>query len=198
MKVGAFFRNNILIIAGLGLPALVMIIFMVSTMIPTKIENPPKYSLVFAIQDYSSGNQTPISVNFVVKDGILYAQYTKNANSSYYYWKKLYLYDAKTEKIKQLSFGLPTNIDKIEGVQEAVVESTQGLKLDTTLQSPDGYQLLQQCNTRPTGLFGELFIGSRYNYPCLKKGGTDIRLMGKAEKNYYYPGSIQFIGWVIS
>lgn len=197
MKAGQFFRKNILIIAGLALPALVMIFFMVSTMMPTHIKNPPKYDLVFAVQDYTTNNRSPLNINFVVKDGVLYAQYIKNIQNHYYNWKKLYLYNAKTQTVKQLSFGFPAKYTNFEGMKEEVVAATKNMKFDTTLQSPDGYQLAQRCHRRSTGIFGELFIGNRYNYPCLKKEGTSINLMGNEAKNYYYAGHFQFIGWVI-
>lgn len=198
MKIGKTVQNNILIIAGIGLPALVMIAFMVATLVPSPIGNPPKYNLVFAVQDYSSTNQSPLNVHFVVKDKTLYAQYTPNNRNQYYRWKKLYLYDAKTQKIKQLSFGFPANLDKIKGMKEAVVDATKDLKLDTTLEAPDGYQLMQRCYRHSTGLFGELFLGSRSNYPCLKKNGNGIPLMNNDGRRYYYPGQVQFIGWVAS
>ncbi|MDX1836534.1 hypothetical protein DIZ81_01060 [Legionella taurinensis] len=195
---GEWVKHNLLLIIGLVLPVLLMVVFMLSTLIPTVVSNPPRYDMVFAIQDYSSSVAAPVNVNLVVKQGVLTAQYTKSPNVNAYGWKKLYLYEAKTQKVRELPFAFPSDSGTMQGMVEQPVEATKGMKLDTTLESPDGYQLSYRGHSNSGGLFGQLLWGGSYNnQACLRKGSQCIKLMGNDNRGYYYPGYVQFIGWVI-
>lgn len=147
-------------------------------------------------------NGSPINVVLVVKDGILKAQYTKtNPTSPEHYnheWLKLYIYQAKTQNVRELTFGLPPDADKIISMREDTVEAAKQLKLDTTLQSPDGYQLTYDGYDRG-GLVNNLFWGSgRYaNELRLKKGSSSLPLSIGEGHPYFYYGNVQFVGWVI-
>lgn len=192
-------KRNALLITGLVLPVLLMMVFMLSTLIPAVISNPPRYDMVFSVQDYSSGAAAPVSVNLVVKNGVLTAQFTKNPHANAYTWIKLYLYDAKTQKVRQLPFAFPSDAATLQGMVEQPVQATKGMKLDTTLESPDGYQLSYRGYSNSSGLFGQLLWGGSYNNEaCLRKGSQCIKLMGSDNRGYYYPGYVQFIGWVQS
>lgn len=60
------------------------------------------------------------------------AQYSKlkDSNNNYgFYWRKLYLFDAKTQRVRELEFGLPNNVDQIIGTREEAVEATKSMKL---------------------------------------------------------------------
>jgi hypothetical protein len=140
-----------------------------------------------------------VSVSFVVQDGELKAQYIKLAPQPTGYvnnaWKKLYLYDAATQKVQQLSFGFPSNMDAIEGTVVEVVEATRAMRLNTTLQSPDGYELSRDYGSR-SGLINEIFWGGGYsNEYRLRKGSSSIRLPLAAGNVPY--GTVEFVGWVM-
>ena len=137
-----FFKENFVLIVGLSLPVLLIVGFMVASSLPQVLSDPPKYDLVFSTTDYPpNANNIPISVRLVVKDGVLTAQYARTpvapGNFPYNSWKKLYIYEAKTQKVRQLTFGFPTDVDAITNTREETVEATKNMKLDTTLQSPD-------------------------------------------------------------
>jgi hypothetical protein len=199
MPAKRFFKENFVLIVGLALPLLLMISFMIFATLPQKLADPPGYDLVFSIADYNTGNSNlPISVNFVVRDGKLKAQYAAynppvNSGNS---WRKLYLYEASTRKVRQLAFGYPNDMDKIAGTREDLVEATKNLTLDTTLEAPDGYQLSYEGYSR-SGLFNELFWGGgNASEPRLRKGASSIKLMPDDSNTLFYYGDMQFIGWV--
>ena len=139
------------------------------------------------------------SVRFVVRDGVLKAQYVRTpappGGYPYNAWKKLYIYDAKSRKVRQLTFGFPPDMDKMAGTTEEIVEATKGLRLNTTLQSPDGYEISYDGYSH-SGLLNEVFWGGSYSHePQLKKGSSSVRLTtGDGNTSFYY-GSIEFIGW---
>jgi len=200
MAFKAFVRANLVLVVGLALPVVLMAGFLVASGLPQRIADPPKYSLVFAVTDFSQGvSGIPVSVSFVVQDGVLKAQYIKLPPQPTGYlnnaWKKLYLYDAATQKVRQLSFGFPPNMDAIEGTVVEVVEATRAMRLNTTLQSPDGYELSRDYGSR-SGLLNEIFWGGGYsNDYWLRKGSSSIRLpLASATVPY---GTVEFVGWVM-
>lgn len=191
-------KNNFVLIVGLALPALLMLGFMVASNLPDIVSDPPKYNLIFSIPE-TSNNNLPIALKLTVnKDGVLTAQYTHNRKENYSYnpWKKLYIYEAGTRKVRELPFPYPADMDKIVGTKEEVVEATKGFKLVTTFESPDGYTLSYDSYSR-SGLIGELFIGGRYgSEPRLRKGSSSVKLIPDNNRTYFYYGNVEFIGWV--
>jgi len=199
MAFKEFVKANLVLVVGLALPVVLMAGFLVASGLPQRMADPPKYNLVFAVTDFSQGSPgIPVSVSFVVQDGVLKAQYIKLPPQPVGYvnnaWKKLYLYDAATQKVQQLSFGFPPNMDAIEGTVVEVVDATRMMRLDTTLQSPDGYELSRDNGSR-SGLINEVFWGGGYsNDYRLRKGSSGIKLP-LASTNMPY-GTVEFVGWV--
>ena len=201
MPIKSFFKENFVLVVGLSLPVLLIVGFMVATNLPQLMSDPPKYDLVFATTDYppNAGN-LPVSVRFVVKNGVLTAEYARTAlmSAGYVYsgWKKLYLYEAKTQKVRELTFGFPPDMGSIVDTKEETVAATKDMKLDTTLQSPDGYELSYDAYSN-SGLLNEVFWGSTYNHePRLKHGSSSVPLStGDGRTNFYYNG-VEFVGWV--
>jgi hypothetical protein len=201
MAFKRFVKDNFVLVMGLTLPVLLMAGFMVATSLPRPLSNPPQYDLVFSTVDSpQDARNLPVAVRLVVRDGVLRAQYTKVFATPGVYlnngWKKLYRFEAKTQKIRALTFGIPDGTDKIEGTREETVEATKGLKLDTALQSPDGY-LFTYGDAGRTGLLTDIFWGGRYmNEPRLRKGSASVRLALGDGGTYPY-GPAEFVGWVI-
>jgi hypothetical protein len=202
MPQNNFIKDNLVLIIGLTLPVLLMVGFMVASSVPQIVADPPKYDLVFAVTEYPSvSGGIPVNVRLVVKDGVLKAQYTKNVPNPGYTnntWKKLYLYEAKSRTVKELPFGYPADMEKIEGTREDTVEATKGLKLDTTLQSPDGYELTTDAYSGHSGLMGDIFWGGGgySNEPILKKDKSRVKLSTANGGTSFSYTSPEFIGWV--
>lgn len=201
MSAKNFIKENLVLLIGLALPVLLMAGFFVVSVMPNVVSDPPKYSLVFAVPDNISGaSAMPYGVRLVVKDGLLKAQYTKtNPQQGYYYaaWKKLYLYDAQTRQVRQLTFGFPENVSQEATTWEETVEATKDLKLSTTLQAPDGYELSYDGYSRSGLLDGVLFGHSYSSEPRLSKGSSHVKLSTGDNRTYFYYGNIEFIGWVV-
>lgn len=199
MAFKEFVKANLVLVVGLTLPIVLMAGFLLASGLPERTADPPKYSLVFSVTDVSQGAAAiPVSVRLVVQDGVLKAQYTKLPPQPTGYvnnvWKKLYLYDAATQKVQELSFGFPPNMDAIEGTVVETVNATRTMRLNTTLQSPDGYELSHDNGSR-SGLINEIFWGGSYsNEYRLRKGSSSVRLP-LASGNVAY-ASVEFVGWV--
>jgi hypothetical protein len=198
-----FFKDNFVLVVGLALPVVLIIGFLIASNVPQVLSDPPQYDLVFSTTDYPpNANNIPVSVRLVVKDGVLKAQYARTAVApgSYPYntWKKLYIYEANRQKVRQLTFGFPADIDAITGTKEETVDATKDMKFDTTLQSPDGYELSYDGYSR-SGLLNEVFWGGGGygREPRLKKGSSTVRLTTGDSNTYFSYGDLQFIGWAI-
>ncbi|PWY54228.1 hypothetical protein DGG96_18315 [Legionella qingyii] len=188
-------KSHLTLLAGLSLPILLILVFVIAN-IPFFKTAPPRYSLLFSILD-SSSPSFPLRVNLVVKNNRLVAQYSKVQNNSYWGMKKLYLFDAKTQKVRELPLDIPS-FSNNSNFKEEMVESAKQFKLDTELESPDGYVLYTDNNNFNTGLLAELFRGSIYgnNGICLKKSATCVKLSNLGTGRYVTPNNVQFIGWV--
>lgn len=192
-----FFKDNFVLILGLALPVVLMIGFMIVASLPQKMGDPPKYDMIFSANDYSYNKATPVNVNLVVKDGVLKAQYTKpKDNQTSGQWYKLYQFDAKTQTVRELSFGYPDNLETIAPMREDTVDATKNFLLDTNQKSPDGFELTSE-NYRHYGIVNELFGSWRNDYTMkLRNGFTSVRLTTGDGTYPFYNGSINFIGWV--
>lgn len=198
MTFKALVRQNVVLVVGLVLPIVVMAAFMVASGLPQRLSDPPKQSLVFATTDYSFTTQgVPVAPRFIVRDGTLHAQFTQLPSRRGNEWKKLYLYDAATQKVRQLEFGLPAGAESIDVTREDVVESTRNYTLDTTLQAADGYELTYGGRV-DGGFFNEFLWRSRdaYGPRLTRKGGASIRLTVADGQLAYGPGGVEFLGWV--
>lgn len=199
MKIKAFIQENLVLVIGLSLPIVLIVGFLVASGIPQTLADPPKYDFVFSVDDYSYGaSAAPIGVRLVVKDGSLVAQYIRHDTTtpSYISWKKIYIYEAATQKVRELPFGYPADIDSITDMREETVEALKGQRIDTTLQSPDGYELSWDGYSH-SGLVNEFLWGSHSREPRLRKDGSSVRLTTGDGRTAFYYGGVQFVGWVI-
>jgi hypothetical protein len=194
MAIAKFVKDNLVLVVGLTLPIVLMAVFLALSVIPD-MADPPKYDLVFSSQEYPS-TPVPITLRLVVKDGVLVAQYTRPPGQQAFSggWKKLFVYEASSRRVRQLTFGFPPDMATLEGTREEPVPSAAGLRLDTTLQSPDGYEL-SFGDRRGGGLMLEIFGGSRSYEPRLRKGGRSVPITAAPGDPFAY-GGIEFIGWV--
>jgi hypothetical protein len=200
MPVAKFVKDNLVLVVGLTLPVLLMAGFLLASALPGRMADPPRYDLVFSTTEYPTPS-IPITVRFVVKNQTLTAQYSRltapGGVSPSGHWKKLFRYQAASGTVRELSFGFPTDMESITGTREEAVDAAKGLRLDTTLQSPDGYELAFG-DRRGGGLLLEIFGGSREYEPRLRKGGRSVAIRPRDGQPAFGYNGIEFVGWVTS
>jgi hypothetical protein len=196
MPAAKFVRDNAVLLVGLTLPVLLMLGFLAAASLPESLSDPPKYDLVFSVPDYQGSPNLPVNVRFVVKGGVLTAQYTRiSPGQGYAGWRKLYLFEAAARTVRQLEFGIPADVDAIETMREDTVPATASMRLDTRLRSPDGYELSYGNGSRG-GLLSEIFFSSRSaSEPRLRKGAASVELGISGQPPYTFSNA-EFIGWV--
>jgi hypothetical protein len=196
-----FLKDNFVLVVGLTLPIVLMVGFIVFSTLPRSLSNPPQHDLIFAMTDFSTGS-LPVTVMLVVEDGELQAQYTRGVqapNGAHYgnsRWKKIYRYQARTQTVRELAFGVPRDVAAITSTRKDTVESTKDLKIDTNLRAPDGYEL-DTSSERRGGLLTDIFGSSSSSEPRLRKGASSVRLRTGDGQTFFNSGNLEFIGWVV-
>lgn len=197
MALKNFIKENLALTAGIALPVLLMLFFVLSTMIPQGVVEPPKYDLVFSVDDYSGSQGNGLGVDFAVQDNVLKVQYTHKDKDSYYMRKRLYYFKSSEKSVREITPGLPADSDKINGTVSYPVAETSGKTIDTRLESPDGFTMNYDGYSR-SGLFNDMFGGGyRYrNQLRLIKGSGSIAVKAPEGTTPFYYNQAHFIGWV--
>ena len=195
-----FLRENPTIAFGLGLPILLVIIFVLVSGIPALLIDPPKYDVLFSTGYYNYQNGVQISVvNNKVE--VVYQGPARSGQKP-----RIWRYNAKTGAVKEIAIILPAGLPlagRTPPTKEELTQSTvinvpdlEGLTVDSSSISPDGYKF-STGGRYSRNVFGGLFYPSSYrNEAVLTKDGRSIRLLNV--NGTYYGTNTRFIGWVVS
>jgi len=201
----SFLRENPTIAFGLGLPLLLVTLFLLISGIPALLVAPPQYDLLFATEYYNYQNGVQISV---INRSV---QVIDQGNMPNNQKPRIWRYNAQTGAVQEIAFILPprpvvsgqnrTNENQPAATDERPEASIinlpdlDGVTVDSSSIAPDGYEF-SIGNGTSRNVFGGLFYSSRYrNAAVLSKNGRTIRLPDMAGR--YYRGNTHFIGWVI-
>ena len=196
----AFIRENPTIAFGLGLPLLLVVIFLLISGIPALIVDPPEYDVIYATEYYNRQD----GVQIAVADQKVLVSYRGIAPHGQI--PRLWRYQAKTGAVQEIAIILPPNLTTATNPEQrrdplastAIdVPDLEGLVVDSSSIAPDGYEFSSSSDRYSRNLFGDLFYSSRYRHAAtLSKDGRSIRLPNA--DNYYYRQNTRFIGWVMS
>lgn len=199
-----FIRNNPTITFGLGLPLVLVVLFLLISGIPTLIVAPPQHDVLYAT-NYNHYNNAPNGFQIaVVGDRVQVAYY---GNTQAYQQPRLWRFSPKTGAVKEIALmappglvpnsGRPAEAEKASTVTPIDVPELATLKVDSSSLAPDGYQFSASADDYSRHVFTGLFYSSRYRYQAeLVKNGRSIRLPNT--DGAYYGNTVRFIGWVVS
>ncbi len=195
----SFLSENPTIAFGLGLPLLLVVIFLIVSGIPSLLVEPPKYDVLYTTGYNNYRNNTQISV---VEQKVQVIQHELLPGDQ---WPQLWRYNPTTGAVKEIAIIWPNNpstqgqnLTSEQGRNSVLVKvpGLDGLTVDSSSIAPDGYEFRARSG-RSGNVFGGLFYSSRYrNEAVLLKGGRRIRLPNAG--NRYYYSDTQFVGWVVS
>lgn len=195
-----FFRENPTIAFGLGLPLVLVVVFLLISGIPALLVAPPQYDVLYATEYNNYPNGVQISV---VNRKI---QVVYQGNSAGYQRPRLWRYSPKTGGVQEIPIMLPAGLtppgqrpaapDVATRITAIDVPDLDGLTIDSSSVAPDGYRFSAGDNGYSGDVFTGLFYGARYNRQAvLTKQGRSIRLPNSG--NMYYSNNTRFIGWVV-
>lgn len=193
----SFLRDNPTIAFGLGLPLLLVTLFLLLSGLPTLLVAPPQYDLLFATE--YDRHQSRLQLAVVNRS----VQLTDLGSQHNHLTPRLWRYFAKTGAIQEIAYQLPPaprDKDKTPTTANSAtlidIPGLHGLIVDSTNIAPDGYVF--SLNQQTSGnVFAGLFYSSGYRHSAtLNKSGRTIALPDIAQQ--YYLGSTHFIGWIVS
>lgn len=199
-----FIRENPTIAFGLGLPLLLVVLFLLISGIPVLLVAPPQHDVLYTT-DYNYYNQAPNGFQIAVVGERVQVNYYGNTQG--YQHPKLWRFNPKTGAVKEIPLmlppgllpnsGRPADAEQASTVTPIEVPDLTTLKVDSSSLSPDGYQFSTAADGYSRHFFTGMFHSSRYRYEAeLLKNGRSIRLPNI--DGIYYGNSVRFIGWVIS
>ncbi|RKZ91325.1 MAG: hypothetical protein DRQ40_10020 [Gammaproteobacteria bacterium] len=196
-----FLLENPTITFGLGLPLLLVVLFLLISGIPSLLVTSPQYDVLYATEYYNYQNGVQISV-IDQKVQVIYQDSLQGRQKP-----RLWRYDPKTGAVKEITIVLPPSRNtagKMKVTPEDAPKTTlinipdlEGVTIDSSSIAPDGYEFSVGRDRYSRNVFGGLFYSSRYRYEAvLTKNGRSIRLPNASGR--YYSHNTHFIGWVMS
>jgi ABC-type dipeptide/oligopeptide/nickel transport system permease subunit len=196
----AFFRENPTIAFGLGLPLLLVAVFLLVSGVPALMVAPPQYEVLYATGAYQYQNGVIIGVS----EGKVQVSYQgiTQAHQNPRIWRYNPTNGAVTEIVVRLPpdlipAGKASSDDHTNTrLTSLSVPDLAALRVDPASVAPDGYEFSTGTSEYSRPLFTGMFYGSRYRTQAiLRKNGRSIRLPNTDD--HYYRGATQFIGWVV-
>ncbi|MEH6625828.1 MAG: hypothetical protein V7739_05250 [Motiliproteus sp.] len=196
-----FIRENPTIAFGLGLPLLLVVVFLLISGLPTLLVALPQHDVLYA----TNYNNTPNGIQIVVVNNNVQVNYL--GSSQAYQNPRLWRYSPQTGAVKEIAIMLPpglapanqtsANAEKPLVVTPIAVPDLDGVTVDSSSLAPDGYQFSTGANAYSGRVFTGLFYSSRYRQQAeLVKDGRSIHLPNT--DGAYYRNSSRFIGWVVT
>lgn len=199
-----FLRDNPTIAFGLGLPLVLVILFLLISGIPTLVVAPPQHDVLYAT-NYNHYNNAPNGFQIAVVGNQVQVNYYGNTQA--YQNPRLWRFNPQTGAVKEIALmlppglvpntGRPAEAEKTPTVTPINVADLVGVKVDSSSLAPDGYQFSTAADGYSRHVFTGMFYSSRYRYQAeLIKNGRSIRLPNT--DGAYYGNSVRFVGWVVS
>jgi hypothetical protein len=197
----SFLRENPTIAFGLGLPLLLVLVFLLISGIPTLFVDPPQHDVLYATGFYNAQEGLQIAV----VDQKVQVNYRGIVQSREI--PRLWRYYSKTGAVQEIAILLPRGLKSFgaNSIEPGDFTTTtpidvpdlKGLVVDSSSIAPDGYEFSSGSDRYSGNVFRGLFYSSRYRHQAtLSKNGRSIRLTHV--DNPYYLQNTRFIGWVVS
>ncbi len=199
-----FIRDNPTIAFGLGLPMVLVVLFLAISGIPALLVPVAQYDVLYATNyNYYNNAQNTLQV-VVVGDRVQVSYIGSNQPQQQ---SRLWRFNPKTGAVREIAVLLPSGLTASTGqpsdppkppvVTAIQVPDLANLKVDSSSLAPDGYQFSSSGDGYSARAFTGLFYSPRYGIAAeLSKNGRSIRL--PQPEGAYYGQSVRFIGWVVS
>lgn len=197
----SFFRENPTIAFGLGLPLLLVLLFLLMSGLPTLLVDPPQHDVLYATEYFNDQQGVQISV----VDKKVLVSYRGIAQGGQI--PRLWRYHSKTGAVQEIAIILPPSLTSLDSKAVETrdtltstpidVPDVEGLVVDSSSIAPDGYEFSSGSTRYSRNVFGDLFNSSRYRHQAtLSKNGRSVSLPNA--DNYNYRQNTRFVGWVAS
>ena len=197
----SYLGKNPTIAFGLGLPLLLVVVFLLASRVPNLLVPPPEYDVIYAT-DYGGYRNTNIQISVI--DQKVRVTYQGDLEKNHQ-TPRIWLYSSATGAVKEIPIVMPLHpasdeprrdINKATSLIVAVSD-LENLVVDSSSIAPDGYEFSHIQDHHSRNFFGSMFYSSRYlQGSVLRKNGRTLRLPNSTGRRY--TGKSHFIGWVVS
>jgi len=192
----AFLKRHGFLIAGVGLPLLLVAAMIVARAVPRVLVDDPRYDVVYAIDGPYDGGDDRRVEDVTVDHGRLVVRWNLVEEPGYRPRRRVFRADALRGRMVELSVPEP-EVDELEahgGRVEYEIEGLEGVRLDGQPLSPDGYSF-SASYSGGGGVFGELFFhSSRGMRTRIQKDGRVLDVPSLTTGGY---GNVYFLGWAV-
>jgi hypothetical protein len=190
--MAGFLRRNAFLVAAVTLPAAVIALFAIATIVSRRSVASPAYDLVFMVMRPYERGQTVVT-DFIERDGRVHAR-LRAINEPYASSWELLLFDHETSTVSEIPFEAPDTVD--DEVQTVPVPAVANLRVSGESTAPDGYAL--EARYGSSGIIGNIFgMGGSRGRVSLVNGGRAVALDLPAPYRNVYVSSAQVVGWVL-
>lgn len=201
MAAGNFIKDNLALVAGIAVPVLLVVGFLLISTLGKILTPAPAHTAYFVLQEYDHANKETASIDLKVgADGNIIATvkplktdnngYRPNANIDV-----LISYDAATDTLTEHRITPPANI--IDG--SFTPDEFKDLRLSTQPEAADGYSVAYGSRSSRS-LAADIFIARSGEGYRIRKNGAVYRLPERGingRSSYYYNSyyNMRFLGW---
>jgi len=192
----SFLKRHGFLIAGVALPILVVVVFVLARTLPRLWVEDPRYDVVYGVRSSFGARSRPVDADLSVVDGRLRVRWQKTQNPIYLDPPRLYRLHPSTEVVEEIPLPEPEDVERLEGTLDLSITGLEGFRIDTSPRSPDGYEF-DGSPGGSSGLLSELLVDrNRRARSVIRKGGRVIVLPRTDDAGYGY-SPVQFLGWLV-
>jgi hypothetical protein len=191
----SWLKRNGFLVAGVLLPLLVVLLFVLARTLPRVWVEDPRYDVVYGSR--SNYDSTPRTIDGVVTavDGRLRVRWTKPEQPTYSGRPLVYRWHAATGQVEVIPVPEPENIATFEATTDLFFPGFEGWRVDPSLRAPDGYEF-NSSSRGSSGILTEILVSPSYREDqVIRKGGRVIPLPRTDDQSYGY--SVEFFGWLV-
>ncbi len=191
-----FLKRHGFLIAGVALPLLVVLGFLLARTLPRLWVADPRFDLLYVVRHGNEPRPGTIDRSLSVVDGHVRVRWTRLAENAYFQPAHLYRFHAASGAVEEISLPESPGEVKLEAPVDGAVPGFDGFRVVAGPAAPDGYAFETRSNGG-SGIFGEVF-GHGYRPPqaAIGKGGRVI-LLPRTEGELYGSWPVEFLGWLV-
>jgi hypothetical protein len=191
----AFLKRHGFVIAGVGLPLLLVAALAIARAVPRYVVEDPRCDLVYVAYGDRALPTDRLVCDVVVVDGELRVRWNLAEEPVYSQEQRVFRFDGASGQSMELPLPPAGELQDTGARVELVVAGLEDARLDMELTSPDGYTF--ESTYSGGGLFGEIFgSGSRRVRAVIERNGRRIEVPQPTLDPYGY-GHPRFLGWAV-
>jgi hypothetical protein len=195
MSISKSLRDNAALVAGILLPIIVVILFLLSSWVPRMLVDPPQYDFLYVQDANYYGSASPwrhqISLD---PQGHLVVKAFAAKPDVYTPGARLFHFEHEDGNVREIALPTPDDTDGAESGIAVEVPEFRNTFIDPSRISPDGYALVD--NTRSSrGLFGLFYSGNSRPLAISKNGAVFEAAEGNEMAMGWY--GARLIGWIV-